>query len=154
LKLMLMRSPLAAEPPSAEVEGHTAVDGRAEHVVALDGAVSGPLHLPKLYNGKNRTFFLGTFGAFLQSGGQPTVFRNVPTADMYGGDFSFGGQGLPVTLTVQRYGEVNDPRMGHRIAYSADRFQVECTCGQVVYGPTTRTAHLVKAQRAHEKAVA
>jgi len=62
----------------------------------FDGSFSGPVHLPKLYNGKNRTFFLGTFGAFLQSGGQPVVFRAVPTDAMYNGDFSFGGQGLPI----------------------------------------------------------
>jgi len=62
----------------------------------FDGSISGPLHLPKIYNGKNRTFFLGTFGAFLQSGGQPVVFRAVPTDAMYAGDFSFGGQGQPI----------------------------------------------------------
>ena len=62
----------------------------------FDGSFSGPLVIPKLYNGKNKTFFLGTFGAFLQSGGQPVAFRTVPTAEMYNGNFSFGGQGLPI----------------------------------------------------------
>jgi len=62
----------------------------------FDGSLTGPIHIPKVYNGKNRTFFLATYGAFLQSGGQPRVFRTVPDADMYSGDFSFGGQGLPI----------------------------------------------------------
>jgi polyisoprenoid-binding protein YceI len=36
------------------------------------------------------------------------------------GDLTVKGNTKPLTLTVQRYGEVNDPRMGHRIAYSAE----------------------------------
>jgi len=36
------------------------------------------------------------------------------------GDLTIKGVTKPVTLAVQRYGEVNDPRMGHRIAYSAE----------------------------------
>jgi len=36
------------------------------------------------------------------------------------GDLTIKGVTKPVTLSVQRYGEVNDPRMGHRIAYSAE----------------------------------
>src|SRR5712692_8785466 len=57
----------------------------------IDGAFSGPFYVPKLYNGKNRTFFLFGFGAFLQSGGQPELFTTVPSPDMLNGDFSFGG---------------------------------------------------------------
>jgi polyisoprenoid-binding protein YceI len=36
------------------------------------------------------------------------------------GELTIKGVTHPVTLTVQRYGEINDPRMGHRIAYSAE----------------------------------
>ena len=36
------------------------------------------------------------------------------------GDLTVKGITNPVTLAVQRYGELNDPRMGHRIAYSAE----------------------------------
>ncbi len=35
------------------------------------------------------------------------------------GDLTIKGVTKPVTLDVTRYGEFNDPRMGHRIAYSA-----------------------------------
>ncbi len=36
------------------------------------------------------------------------------------GDLTVKGVSKPITLRVQRYGEINDPRMGHRIAYSAE----------------------------------
>ena len=35
------------------------------------------------------------------------------------GDLTIKGTTHPVTLQVQKYGEFNDPMMGHRIAYSA-----------------------------------
>jgi polyisoprenoid-binding protein YceI len=36
------------------------------------------------------------------------------------GDLTIKGNTRPVTLNVVRYGEFNDPMMGHRIAYSAE----------------------------------
>lgn len=36
------------------------------------------------------------------------------------GDLTIKGVTKPVTLPVLKYGEFNDPRMGHRIAYSAE----------------------------------
>lgn len=36
------------------------------------------------------------------------------------GDLTIKGNTRPVTFNVVRYGEFNDPRMGHRIAYSAE----------------------------------
>ncbi len=36
------------------------------------------------------------------------------------GDLTIKGDTHPLTLNVIRYGEFNDPRMGHRIAYSAE----------------------------------
>jgi polyisoprenoid-binding protein YceI len=36
------------------------------------------------------------------------------------GDLTIKGVTHPVTLQVQRYGEINDPMMGHRIGYSAE----------------------------------
>lgn len=36
------------------------------------------------------------------------------------GDLTIKGTTRPVTLNVVRYGEFNDPMMGHRIAYSAE----------------------------------
>jgi polyisoprenoid-binding protein YceI len=36
------------------------------------------------------------------------------------GDLTIKGNTRPVTLAVLKYGEFNDPQMGHRIAYSAE----------------------------------
>ena len=36
------------------------------------------------------------------------------------GDLTIKGITKPVTLDVQRYGEINDERMGHRVAFSAE----------------------------------
>ena len=36
------------------------------------------------------------------------------------GDLTIKGTTKPVTLKVLRYGEINDERMGHRLAYSAE----------------------------------
>src|SRR6266568_1808989 len=36
------------------------------------------------------------------------------------GDLTIKGNTRPVTLNVVRYGEFNDPNMGHRIGYSAE----------------------------------
>ena len=36
------------------------------------------------------------------------------------GDLTIKGVTKPVTLNLQRYGEINDPMMGHRVAYNAE----------------------------------
>jgi hypothetical protein len=53
------------------------------------GSIGGPLSIPKLYSGKNRTFFMYAFEAMIR----PSVeagerFRTVPTAAERRGDFS------------------------------------------------------------------
>lgn len=62
----------------------------------FNGSFSGPVYIPKLYNGKNRTFFLTTLRGFFQLGGVPASTVTVPTPEMYNGDFSFGGKGQPI----------------------------------------------------------
>lgn len=48
----------------------------------------GPVWIPKIYNGKNRTFFFASYEGFRnRSGGSPS-FLSVPLAEMYNGDFT------------------------------------------------------------------
>ena len=61
----------------------------------MDGTFSGPLWLPKVYNGKNKTFFLFGFARHMEHW-DSTDLAAVPTAAMLGGDFSFGGIGYPI----------------------------------------------------------
>ena len=78
-----------------------AMDSRAFNQVRLPakigntfgGTFSGPVLLPKIYNGRNRTFFLFTWESF-RFPRQSTITNSVPTAAMKSGDFS----NEPVTL--------------------------------------------------------
>ncbi len=52
------------------------------------GALGGPVRIPKLYNGKNRTFFFVAYEGFRNRQGSPGQISNVPTPEMYLGNFS------------------------------------------------------------------
>jgi hypothetical protein len=68
----------------------------------MSGQLSGPIVLPKLYNGRNRTFFLYGFQRHHEKASE-NAFADVPNQAMLNGDFSFGGIGDiiydPNTLT-------------------------------------------------------
>jgi hypothetical protein len=57
---------------------------------------SGPVFIPKLYHGKNRTFLLTTLRGFFQLGGVPASTVTVPTSAMLNGGLFFGGSGFPI----------------------------------------------------------
>src|SRR5579864_2354321 len=50
--------------------------------------VGGPVWIPKLYNGRNRTFFFFSYEEFLQNLLNTTTFSTVPTQAYRNGDFS------------------------------------------------------------------
>ena len=56
---------------------------------------TGPVVIPKLYDGHNKTFWLAGFERHFENSGTNGVRTAVPTAAMYDGDFSFGGQTSP-----------------------------------------------------------
>ncbi len=51
-------------------------------------SVGGPVWLPKIYNGRNRTFFFASAEWFRNRVGASSGFFDVPTPEMYRGDFS------------------------------------------------------------------
>jgi hypothetical protein len=59
------------------------------------GLLSGPVLLPKIYNGRNKTFFLFGWSMHHEKYNQGT-FASVPTLDELNGAFGFGGQGYPI----------------------------------------------------------
>ncbi|MFN3324401.1 MAG: carboxypeptidase regulatory-like domain-containing protein [Bryobacteraceae bacterium] len=61
---------------------------------------SGPVRIPKLYNGKDRTFWLFGLARHAEVAGTQSARATVPTADMMRGDFSFGGQTSPRVLPI------------------------------------------------------
>jgi hypothetical protein len=52
------------------------------------GTVSGPVYIPKLYNGKNKTFFFFNIEIYRNTVNTAGNFITLPTAAMRGGDFS------------------------------------------------------------------
>ncbi|MCP5114474.1 MAG: carboxypeptidase regulatory-like domain-containing protein, partial [bacterium] len=61
----------------------------------MSGTLSGPVVIPKLYNGRNKTFWLAGFQRHHEKASENNN-RDVPSPAMYNGDFSFGGIGNPI----------------------------------------------------------
>ncbi len=57
--------------------------------------VGGPVKLPKIYDGKDKTFFFGGMQRHHEKVSE-TFIGSVPSPAMYNGDFSFGGLGFPI----------------------------------------------------------
>ena len=70
----------------------------------LTSVAAGPVRIPKIYNGRDKTFFLFGFIRHNEVGGE-SVLRDVPSPEMLAGDFSFGGRGQtiydPASTTLQ-----------------------------------------------------
>ena len=89
-------------------------------------SVSGPVVLPKLYNGRNKTFFMWAYEALKDQrprGGSPTL--TVPTAEERGGDFS---ELLRLGANYQIY----DPFTRRRETGSTTRFRQDPLPGNLV----------------------
>ena len=61
---------------------------------------TGPVLIPKIYNGRNKTFWLAGWERHFENAGANSVRNTVPTPAMYAGDFSFGGQRTPAPLPI------------------------------------------------------
>jgi Carboxypeptidase regulatory-like domain len=61
----------------------------------ITGALSGPVIIPGLYDGHNKTFFLIGFQRHHEKASEDNQ-RTVPSPAMMAGDFSFGGIGDPI----------------------------------------------------------
>ena len=82
---------------------------------SFGGVLSGPVLIPKVYNGKDKTFFLVNYEGRRERRGTPGTGA-VPTLDMRNGDFSellTPGNRWPVfeeRTFRQRRNEVPEPR--------------------------------------------
>ncbi len=75
-------------------------------------SVGGPVYLPKIYDGRNRTFFFVNYEGMRERQGN-TVSRTSPTAAMLNGDFSALSNTIYDPLTTT--GGVRQPFAGNRI---------------------------------------
>ncbi|MDQ6663016.1 MAG: carboxypeptidase-like regulatory domain-containing protein, partial [Acidobacteriota bacterium] len=57
--------------------------------------VGGPVFIPKLYDGRNKTFFYFGYQKLIEKKAAQVIV-NTPTAAMKAGDLSFGGAGYPI----------------------------------------------------------
>ena len=66
--------------------------------------VGGPVYIPKIYNGKNRTFFFTSFEGFRNRSGNLPAYFTVPLTEMYTGDFrnyiKNGPDGVPFMMQI------------------------------------------------------
>jgi hypothetical protein len=92
----------------------------------MSASISGPAVIPKLYDGRNKTFFLWGFQRHHEKASE-NANATVPSPAMLAGDYSFGGLGDPIfdpaTLTFdpnapagQQYSRMQFP--GNRIPLS------------------------------------
>jgi hypothetical protein len=68
----------------SNARGGTLVDSKRDN---YGGTAGGPVIIPKLYNGKNRTFFFGDYDR-VSSNSATSTTASVPTAQQLTGDFS------------------------------------------------------------------
>ena len=94
------------------------------------GSWGGPVRIPKVYDGKNRTFFFAAYEGFANRQASNALTQSVPSPEMYDGDFSnwVDGNGRllviydPATTRPNPNGTgfIRDPFPGNRIP--ANRF--------------------------------
>jgi len=90
------------------------------------GSLSGPVALPKLYHGRNRTFFMWAYEGLRDRrprGGSTTL--TVPTAEMRKGDFS---ELLRIAANYQIY----DPATRRRETGSSTRYRQDPFAGNII----------------------
>ncbi|MEO8594325.1 MAG: TonB-dependent receptor [Candidatus Solibacter sp.] len=51
------------------------------------GTVGGPIYIPKIYDGRNKTFFFATYQGFRNRAGRTPSYQTIPTPENYLGDF-------------------------------------------------------------------
>ncbi|MEO8368398.1 MAG: carboxypeptidase-like regulatory domain-containing protein [Candidatus Solibacter sp.] len=102
----------------------------------LGGMISGPVYIPKLYNGKNKTFFLFSYEKISTVQAQLSSSANltVPTAAQRGGDFS-------ALLRLGANYQIYDPFT--RVATANGRFTNVPLAGNII--PTSRISPVAKA---------
>lgn len=61
----------------------------------MSAMISGPIRIPKIYDGRNKTFFMWAFQRHHEKSSE-NANTPVPSPAMLAGDFSFGGIGQPV----------------------------------------------------------
>ncbi|HEY2012152.1 MAG TPA: TonB-dependent receptor, partial [Bryobacteraceae bacterium] len=81
-------------------QNNAAGAAKGEHYLdQYGGQLAGPVYIPKVYNGRNKTFFLFTYERYRENTPRPYTL-SVPTPEFATGDFSklVNGVGQPITI--------------------------------------------------------
>ncbi len=89
------------------------------------GALSGPIFISKVYNGRNKTFFMWAYEALSDSRPRSGATLTVPTADMRKGDFS------ELTKIAANY-QIYNPFTRRRVDNSTIRYQQDPFPGNLI----------------------
>jgi hypothetical protein len=89
------------------------------------GSLAGPIRIPKLYNGRNRTFFMWAYEALSDSRPRGGTTLTVPTLEMRKGDFS-------ELLRIGANYQVYNPFTRRRAPNSTTRYQQDPFPGNVI----------------------
>ena len=79
------------------------------------GTIGGPVVLPKIYNGKDKTFFFFSFDQFYRRGGALAGLNTLPTSRMTQGDFSELGNRIIYDPASSAVAGSRTPFAGNRI---------------------------------------
>jgi len=71
-------------------------NGVPTYFLLPDASVSGPVYIPKVYDGRNKTFFVWGWQRLQEKKAQQITNSGVPTDAMRQGDFNFNGLGNPL----------------------------------------------------------
>ena len=83
--------------------------GNSLHFYQPDFNIGGPVYIPKLYDGRNKTFFMFA-GQYLMERQGEQISWSVPTPAELNGDFSFGRAICGATPVANCVNQIYDPR--------------------------------------------
>jgi hypothetical protein len=112
-----------------DAKGYFATEAPTEKQNEFGFKLGGPVYIPKIYDGKDKTFFFTNFNWFRFRGGNSNSLTTLPTAAMKTGDFS--------SLLNTSINLGTNPCDGSTV-YAGQIFDPNTT--QVVGGQTCRTA--------------
>ncbi|MDP9169870.1 MAG: carboxypeptidase regulatory-like domain-containing protein, partial [Acidobacteriota bacterium] len=77
-----------------------------------NASLNGPVYIPKLYNGRNRTFFVFAVERVIEKQAKQQAYT-VPDAQMLAGDFSFAGKLAPGVVANQLYDPLSTTQLAN-----------------------------------------
>ncbi len=98
----------------------TSPNGVPTYFFQPDFNLGGPIRIPKIYDGRNKTFFFASYQRLIEKK-IAQVFTAVPSAAMKQGDFSFNGLGFPIFDPLSTAQVAGNCPAANNLCWSRDR---------------------------------